>query len=72
MDTKLEGQYPQKAAFAAATLALKCLNADFKSRPEMSEVVAALEDLQLSKSAAKSPHSKNKIRNSPLSQHRSL
>ncbi|KAL1804360.1 hypothetical protein ACET3Z_033007 [Daucus carota] len=76
MDTKLEGQYPQKAAFAAATLALQCLNADFKSRPEMSEVVAALEDLQLSKSAAKKHSSKNQTgpdpaRKSHLSHNRS-
>lgn len=73
MDTKLEGQYPQKAAFAAAILAFKCLNAEFKSRPQMSEVVTSLEELQSSKTAFKnSPsHAYDSIRKSPLNQHRS-
>ncbi|XP_031386362.1 probable serine/threonine-protein kinase PBL3 [Punica granatum] len=49
MDTKLEGQYPQKGAHAAATLAVRCLNMDAKSRPKMSEVLATLEQLENSK-----------------------
>lgn len=75
MDTKLEGQYPQKAAFAAATLAFKCLNTEFKSRPQMSEVVASLEELQSSKTAFKNSPSRaqtgyDSICKSPLNQHR--
>ncbi|KAL8111949.1 putative serine/threonine-protein kinase PBL3 [Apium graveolens] len=76
MDSKLEGQYPQKAAFAAATLAFKCLNTEFKSRPQMSEVVASLEELRSSKTAFKNSPSHaqtgyDSIRKSPLNHHRS-
>ncbi|KAK6133683.1 hypothetical protein DH2020_032593 [Rehmannia glutinosa] len=46
MDTKLEGQYPQKAAYSVATIALQCLSHDAKLRPRMVEVLAALEHLQ--------------------------
>ncbi|GMH01697.1 hypothetical protein Nepgr_003536 [Nepenthes gracilis] len=53
MDTKLEGQYPQKAAFTLATLALKCLSAESKARPRMAEVLEELEKLQDPKNAAK-------------------
>lgn len=53
MDTKLEGQYPQKGAFMAATLALQCLNTEAKVRPRMSEVLATLEQIQSPKNAAK-------------------
>lgn len=75
MDTKLEGQYPQKAAFAAATIISKCLNTEFKSRPQMSEVVASLEELQSSKFAFKNTPSERQtgydhIHKSPLNQHR--
>ncbi|KAL0003955.1 hypothetical protein SO802_011516 [Lithocarpus litseifolius] len=37
MDTKLEGQYPQKGAYTVATLALKCLSTEAKFRPKMAE-----------------------------------
>lgn len=53
MDTKLEGQYPQKAAFTVASLALQCLNPEPRSRPKMSEVLEELEKLQDLKSSAK-------------------
>lgn len=53
MDTKLEGQYPQKAAYTAATLASQCLNIEPKTRPRMSEVLASLEELQAAKNASK-------------------
>ncbi|XP_030449570.1 probable serine/threonine-protein kinase PBL3 [Syzygium oleosum] len=53
MDTKLEGQYPQKGACTAASLALQCLNSDGKARPKMSEVLASLEQLESPKSGAK-------------------
>lgn len=44
MDTKLEGQYPQRAAYGAAILALQCIS-EAKTRPQMSEVLATLEQL---------------------------
>ncbi|GFP86167.1 protein kinase 2b chloroplastic, partial [Phtheirospermum japonicum] len=53
MDIKLEGQYPQKAAYTAATIALQCLSHEPKLRPRMSEVVTTLEELQAPKSATK-------------------
>ncbi|XP_076939364.1 putative serine/threonine-protein kinase PBL3 [Bidens hawaiensis] len=53
MDTRLEGQYPQKSAFTAATLASQCLNIEPKSRPRMSQVLASLEELQATKSDSK-------------------
>ncbi|XP_061353744.1 receptor-like cytoplasmic kinase 176 [Gastrolobium bilobum] len=46
MDPRLEGQYSHTRAQAAATLALQCLAAVPKSRPNMDEVVRALELLQ--------------------------
>ncbi|XP_077214357.1 putative serine/threonine-protein kinase PBL3 isoform X2 [Tasmannia lanceolata] len=73
MDTKLEGQYPQKAAFTAATVALHCLSSEAKVRPRMSEVLATLEELQAPKNSAvkAGPHTEqrrvsNAIRKSPL------
>ncbi|GAU43565.1 hypothetical protein TSUD_240510 [Trifolium subterraneum] len=45
MDSKLEGQYPQKGAFMAATLALQCLNGEAKARPAMIDVLATLEQI---------------------------
>ncbi|KAF8040532.1 hypothetical protein BT93_B2687 [Corymbia citriodora subsp. variegata] len=53
MDTKLEGQYPQKGAYTAASLASQCLNSDAKARPKMSEVLASLEELEAYKNGAK-------------------
>ncbi|KAL6567724.1 putative serine/threonine-protein kinase pbl3 [Orobanche gracilis] len=53
MDIKLEGQYPQKAAFTAATIALQCLSHEAKVRPRMAEVLATLEQFQASKSTTK-------------------
>ncbi|KAL8035604.1 hypothetical protein ABFX02_12G108000 [Erythranthe guttata] len=50
MDIKLEGQYPQKAAFAAATIALQCLSHEAKLRPRMADVIDKLEELQAPKS----------------------
>ena len=75
MDTKLEGQYPQKAAFTVATLALQCLNPEPRTRPKMSEVVQELEKLQDLKSSAKNSRKGHKdIPNPikpPLRQHHS-
>ncbi|KAL8196492.1 hypothetical protein R6Q57_024787 [Mikania cordata] len=53
MDTRLEGQYHQKGALAAATLASQCLNIEPKSRPRMSEILAELEELQSAKNDSK-------------------
>ncbi|CAH9087367.1 unnamed protein product [Cuscuta epithymum] len=54
MDTKLEGQYPLKAAYTAASLAMQCLSLEPKLRPTMSEVLAALEELQAPKASSRS------------------
>ncbi|KAL2559569.1 Protein kinase 2B [Forsythia ovata] len=53
MDIKLEGQYPQKAAYTAASLALQCLSYEPKPRPRMAEVLAKLEELKSSKVASR-------------------
>ncbi|KAI8528498.1 hypothetical protein RHMOL_Rhmol12G0152600 [Rhododendron molle] len=76
MDTKLEGQYPQKGAYAAATLALQCLCAEPRLRPRMKEVLAALEELQAPQNAGKPLVSEKKIvsdrvKKSPMRHHRS-
>ncbi|CAN1179933.1 Probable serine/threonine-protein kinase PBL3 [Linum perenne] len=54
MDTKLQGQYPQKGAFMVAFLALHCLG-DAKVRPTMPEVVTILERVMSAK-RTKSPN----------------
>ncbi|KAJ8441317.1 hypothetical protein Cgig2_024829 [Carnegiea gigantea] len=66
MDTKLEGQYPQKAAFTVATLALQCLNPEPRSRPKVSEVLQELEKLQDLKSSAKNSHKGHKDIPNPI------
>ncbi|KAA3460778.1 protein kinase 2B, chloroplastic-like [Gossypium australe] len=76
MDTKLGGQYPQKGAFTAATLALQCLNSEAKLRPRMSEVLAALEQLEAPKTASKHSQAEQHavplpVRKSPMRHHRS-
>lgn len=48
MDSRLGGQYSRKGAQAAAAIALRCLNNDPKNRPAMTEVLASLEQLQVS------------------------
>lgn len=55
MDTKLGGQYPKKGAHAVANLALQCICNDAKMRPQISEVLEELEQLQDSKSNLASP-----------------
>ncbi|XP_059648878.1 probable serine/threonine-protein kinase PBL3 [Cornus florida] len=76
MDTKLEGQYPHKESFTAATLAVQCLQTEPKLRPRMAQVLVALEQLQLPNKAAKHSQSdhqtvSNPVRKSPLRHHRS-
>ncbi|TVU30992.1 hypothetical protein EJB05_22653 [Eragrostis curvula] len=46
MDSRLGGQYPKKGAHAIASIALQCIRNEAKMRPQMSEVVAKLEDLE--------------------------
>ncbi|KAF7823640.1 putative serine/threonine-protein kinase PBL9 [Senna tora] len=46
VDTRLEGQYSLDEAHKAAMLALRCLSVESKIRPNMDEVVTALEQLQ--------------------------
>ncbi|KAE8652573.1 probable serine/threonine-protein kinase PBL3 isoform X1 [Cucumis sativus] len=72
MDIKLEGQYPQKAAYMTTVLALQCIR-EAKFRPQMSEVLYALEQLPLVKHVdtqrANSPGPKSPLRHkypSPL------
>ncbi|KAL8161526.1 hypothetical protein V2J09_013015 [Rumex salicifolius] len=53
MDTKLEGQYPKKAAMVVASLALRCLNASPKARPSMQEALIELEEVEDFKNTSK-------------------
>lgn len=46
MDARIQGQYTVAQALRAASLALKCLSVEPKSRPEMDQVVKDLEQLQ--------------------------
>ncbi|CAA3024425.1 kinase apk1a, chloroplastic [Olea europaea subsp. europaea] len=46
MDARIEGQYSPTGALKAATLAIKCLAIEPKYRPNIKEVVKALEQLQ--------------------------
>ncbi|KAJ1386039.1 Serine-threonine/tyrosine-protein kinase, catalytic domain [Sesbania bispinosa] len=66
MDSKLEGQYPQKGAFMAATLALQCLNSEAKARPPMTEVLATLEQIEAPKSAGRNSLSEHQRIHTPV------
>lgn len=46
MDDRIEGQYSLTGALKVANLSLKCLSMNPNSRPNMNEVVKALEQLQ--------------------------
>lgn len=70
MDIKLGGQYPQKVAHTAATLALQCLNKEPKLRPKMSEILVALEKVETPKGALKIPEP-IQVRRLPMKQSRS-
>lgn len=67
MDTKLEGQYPQKAAYTAATIALQCLNREPKLRPNMAEVLSTLEELQSQQRASRPIKGRNRTSFDPVS-----
>lgn len=69
MDIKLEGQYPQKAAFTAATIAVQCLSHEAKLRPRMSEVLTTLEELQAPKTATRRPKEVGQVSMLPMKHH---
>lgn len=46
MDADIKGQYTVRAALSASSLALKCISAANKSRPDANQVVKELEQLQ--------------------------
>ncbi|KAL1549512.1 putative serine/threonine-protein kinase pbl10 [Salvia divinorum] len=69
MDSRIEGQYTVDLALKAATLALQCIYMDPRTRPNMDEVIIALEQLLCSKDTSKSEkedkdHGLNKRRQS--------
>ncbi|XP_018433840.1 probable serine/threonine-protein kinase PBL2 [Raphanus sativus] len=68
MDTKLGGQYPHKGAYAAASLALQCLNPEAKLRPKMSVVLSTLEQIE---AAAKPGAKHTQMEESPRARHSS-
>lgn len=70
MDIKLEGQYPQKAAFTAATIAVQCLSHEAKLRPRMSEVLTTLEELRAPKTATRRIKEVDRVSmSSPMNHH---
>ncbi|KAF7123852.1 hypothetical protein RHSIM_Rhsim12G0060800 [Rhododendron simsii] len=76
MDTKLAGQYPQKAAYTASTLALQCLCVEPRLRPRIIDVLEMLEQVQAPKTASKTSISDHQTvsdsnRKSPSRSHRS-
>ncbi|XP_027368881.1 probable serine/threonine-protein kinase PBL3 [Abrus precatorius] len=64
MDTRLEGQYSQRAAYTVAITALQCIS-EAKIRPLMSEVLATLEHLTVNRHSA-NPSSAEKSMTSPM------
>ncbi|XP_072975456.1 receptor-like cytoplasmic kinase 176 isoform X2 [Typha angustifolia] len=62
LDTRLEGQYSLGGAQKVASLAVQCLSIDAKLRPNMDEVVSALEQLQDCKEPDKKPHLEPKLK----------
>ncbi|XP_019706369.1 receptor-like cytoplasmic kinase 176 isoform X2 [Elaeis guineensis] len=61
LDTRLGGQYSLGGAQKAAGIAVQCLSAEAKYRPNMDEVVSALEQLQDAKDAGKNPQTERKL-----------
>ncbi|KAL4566770.1 hypothetical protein LXL04_030893 [Taraxacum kok-saghyz] len=57
IDNRLEGQYTLEGAHAVATVALRCLSAEPRLRPNMLEVVKELEQLQDPKGSRPRRHS---------------
>ncbi|XP_043690752.1 receptor-like cytoplasmic kinase 176 isoform X1 [Telopea speciosissima] len=75
LDTRLEGQYSLNGAQKVADLALQCLSTEAKLRPNMDEVVTALEQLQDSKDVStqngNEPKQQNYSTGDPRSRRRS-
>ncbi|KAK6249950.1 hypothetical protein SCA6_003955 [Theobroma cacao] len=68
MDIKLQGQYPQRAAYTVALLALQCIS-EAKVRPRMADVLSALEQLPTLSSPRvvhATPHSEAQAVASPI------
>lgn len=65
MDTKLEGQYSQRGALRVAVLALQCIS-EAKHRPNMSEVLQALEQVSTSRKARSPSHPQHSPCQSPM------
>ncbi|KAG8376902.1 hypothetical protein BUALT_Bualt09G0112400 [Buddleja alternifolia] len=61
LDVRIEGQYSMGRALKAANLAIQCICMDPRSRPNMDEVVTALEQLQDSKDSSKSDQKDHKL-----------
>ncbi|GAB4853022.1 Probable serine/threonine-protein kinase pix13 [Ancistrocladus abbreviatus] len=62
MDSRLEREYPPKAAAETAELALKCLRQEHKTRPSMQEVVEALEKIAATNEKSKEPRKQSSSR----------
>ncbi|XP_008784588.1 receptor-like cytoplasmic kinase 176 isoform X1 [Phoenix dactylifera] len=60
LDTRLGGQYPLGGAQKAAAIAVRCLSAEAKYRPNMDEVVSALELLQDAKDTGRNAQTERK------------
>ncbi|XP_048139881.1 receptor-like cytoplasmic kinase 176 isoform X2 [Rhodamnia argentea] len=63
MDARIQGQYSLSGALKAANVAIKCLSLEPKSRPNMNEVVRALEQLQDTEETAIREAQQNASRN---------
>ncbi|OWM87485.1 hypothetical protein CDL15_Pgr022596 [Punica granatum] len=61
MDTRIQGQYSLNGALKAASIAIKCLSPEPKSRPHMNDVVRALEQLKESKELVVAIESQQKM-----------
>lgn len=64
IDNRLEGQYTLDGAHAVANVSLRCLSVDPRFRPNMTEVVKELEQLQDPMGARPRRHSSHGIRKS--------
>ncbi|EEF52152.1 Protein kinase APK1A, chloroplast precursor, putative [Ricinus communis] len=64
MDTKLQGQYPQRGAFMVALLASQCIG-EAKLRPSMADVLTTLEELPFIKYGKSPSPSEQQILSSP-------
>ncbi|XP_051130341.1 probable serine/threonine-protein kinase PBL10 isoform X2 [Andrographis paniculata] len=60
LDARLDGQYSTTQAVKLANLALQCLSMDARSRPNMDDVVTAVDQLHNGKDAAKKGHRINR------------